>query len=856
MIAALTLTLGLLLVARTATAASAGGMDIWPQDNTVEIGAVKQFGAYVPISPNTVVWSVNGVVGGDTTLGTISSSGLYQAPAIAPANNVLAIEARSTAKPAAYASTSLKVTRKYPWLWSVAPSTFPPGPYQVSFNGASFAPDSVAQANGVDIATTYVSPTKIVVTSTAQAGTIQFAIRQPGPGAVTGNAVTATVAGTPVTVSVSPATATIGTTSSMAFSATVTGNANTAVYWSVPGGSANGTITAGGVYNAPANLPASPTVKVRATSVGSPAAYGEATVTLVALPPVTVAVNPATATVATGSSQTFTALVTGNANTAVNWSVPGGAANGTVTTAGVYTAPAALPASATVKVRATSVANAAAYAEATVTLRSPPIVIPPGLLTAARILEQTSFGPTPTTLDHVRQVGLDAYLDQQFALPETPIPTPAGNSQGLLHQWVLHNYTSAPDQLRQRVIYALSQIVVASGNKLIYADELLPWMRILSQHAFGNYRNLLKDVSRSPSMGKYLDLANSMKPGLGGGANENYARELMQLFTIGLWELNPDGSYATNAAGEFLPTYSQNDVVQVALALTGWTYATAPGATPQAANWEYFGAPMETRLANHETSAKSFLGWAIPAGQTVEGDLESVLDGLMAHPNTAPFIATRLIRSLVTSNPSTNYVQRVAAVFANNGAGVAGDLKAVVRAIITDPEARNDNPASDQGRLKEPILHIAGLLRALNGGLTPGNQVTYIYSYMAQTPLAPPSVFSWFSPLYHIPNSPLYGPEFQIYTPSEAALRGNFFYNILHTPVSGDHTIDLAPFLPYGNDMSALVDQVNKVLLYGRMPAGMKQALITAATPGYNAQTRIETVLYLTALSGLYAVQH
>ena len=352
-------------------------------------------------------------------------------------------------------------------------------------------------------------------------------------------------------------------------------------------------------------------------------------------------------------------------------------------------------------------------------------------------------------------------------------------------------------------------------------------------------------------MGKFLDLANSVKPGSGGGANENYARELMQLFTIGLWELNMDGTPVTDLNGAAIPTYNQDTVGQVARALTGWTYATAPGLTPQSQNNEYHGAPMETRPQNHDTTAKSILGCTLAAGGTPEQDLEAVLDCLVHHPNTAPFIATRLIRSLVMSNPSTGYVQRVAEVFSGTG----GDLRAVVTAILTDVEARSDLATINGGRLKEPILHICGFLRALDGQFTSGQQLTYLFSYMAQSPLNPPSVFSWFSPLYRVPKSSLFGPEFQIYSPTEATLRGNFFQYLL-SGQDGSVSINLTAFQPYGNDMSGLVELANQRLLYGRMPAAMKQALGNAAAPGYDAKTRIETVLYLTALSGQYAVQH
>jgi hypothetical protein len=845
-----------------ARAQVAGAIAIYPENSSLEFGGSRQFSAYVPISPNTITWLVNDIPGGNTTVGTISSNGLYQSPAVIPAQNVVTIKAKSVAFPASAGSTSLTITRTYPWLWSVSPSKIQVGSYQVSFNGSNFAPDSKATANGVDVSTMYMSPTKLVVTGMAAApGTINFAVRQPGPGAVTGNNVAVPVTVVTVSVAVSPGAANVPLGNNQPFTATVTGSTNTSVTWSVNGitggSSTAGTISTAGVYAAPSMMPASATITIQATSVASPSSFGQAIVTLQpALPPVTVSVTPASATVQVGNSQAFAATVTGNTNTAVTWSVNGivggSPSIGTISPAGVYSAPSPLPASTSFTIRATSVASPSSFGQAIVTLTSMP---PPAVwLNGARFLEQSSFGPTPQTLVKVQQMGIPAYLQEQFTLPETVIPT-MGNQMGELRQWVLYNYTTAPDQLRQRVAYALGQIIVTSANKLIYPDEMLPWLRLLSQHAFGNYRDLLRDVTISPSMGKFLDLANSRKPGLSGGANENYAREIMQLFTIGLWTLNPDGSQATDANGQPISTYNQETVRQVALALTGWTYATVPGATPQSMNWEYFGAPMETRPQNHDMSAKSFLGWTLPAGQTVQQDLDGLLDCLMTHPNTAPFIATRLIRSLVMSNPSPGYIQRVAAVFANNGAGVRGDLKAVVTAILLDTEARQDNATVNQGRLKEPILQIAGLLRALNGKFNSGQQLTYLFDYMAQSILNPPSVFSWFSPLYHVPKSPLFGPEFQIYSPTEATLRGNFFHMVLNNP-GGEMTIDLSPFQQYGNDMAGLVEASNQALLYGRMPAGMKQVLINAALPGYDAKTRIETVLYLTALSGQYAVQH
>ena len=254
----------------------AGAMDVWPRNSTVELGSTKQFGAYVPISPNTIVWLVNDIPGGNASVGTIGPTGLYTPPPAAPAANVVTIKAQSTAYPSSSASTPLTITRKYPWLWSVSPSSLSAGNYQVAFNGANFAPDSKATANGVEIPTTYVSSTRILASGVAsQTGTIQFAVRQPAPGAVTGNTVSASVSMPSVTVAVSPTSASVQLGASRSFQATVSGSANTAVTWSVngvAGGSSTvGTISSAGLYTAPAVMPASSTVTVRVTPVAQSA---------------------------------------------------------------------------------------------------------------------------------------------------------------------------------------------------------------------------------------------------------------------------------------------------------------------------------------------------------------------------------------------------------------------------------------------------------------------------------------------------------------------------------------------------------------------------------------------------------
>ena len=259
------------------------------------------------------------------------------------------------------------------------------------------------------------------------------------------------------------------------------------------------------------------------------------------------------------------------------------------------------------------------------------------------------------------------------------------------------NTVTGQDQLRQRVAFALSQIWVVSFSGLPIAYAFPPYWRIFRDNAFGNYRDLIHAVTLSPAMGRYLNMANNNKanPAKNTSANENYARELMQLFTLGLTQLNPDGTPVLDQNNNPIPTYDQTVVTNMAKVLTGWTYPTAPGATPKNNNPEYFFGQMFAVESEHDTSAKTIFGnITIPAGQTAEQDLDSLLDALMAQPTMAPFVSQQLIQHLVTSNPSPQYIARVSSVFENDGNGVTGNLQAVITAILTDPEARAGDDAT------------------------------------------------------------------------------------------------------------------------------------------------------------------
>jgi uncharacterized protein (DUF1800 family) len=469
--------------------------------------------------------------------------------------------------------------------------------------------------------------------------------------------------------------------------------------------------------------------------------------------------------------------------------------------------------------------------------------------TAARFLMQASFGPNAADLATVQANGLNWWLTQQFNKPQTPIPD--GLDINALRAKVFANMATGDDQLRQRVMWALGQIVVVSGNKNVNGYELIPWMRMLSTHAFGNYRTLLREVTLSPSMGKFLDLANSVGGQPNTGPNENYPRELLQLFAIGIYELNQDGSYKPSQANP-APAYSQATITEVARALSGWTY---PSATPTTAsyNQEYFVGLMEPRPARHDKGAKSIFGVTIPANQTVTADLEKVIDIVFNHPNVPPFVATRLIRALTTSNPTTAYIERIADVFSDNGQGVRGDLKAVVTAILTDPDAAL--PSDVDGRLLDPALQIISVGRALDAQFGDAGQFMYVLGNLGQMVLTPPSVFSFFSPLAPLPGTPtLFGPEFAIYAPALAVQRASFIWGLLTNQFGSAFSVNIAPYTALAGNPAALVELANQKLLQGRMSPELRAELILAAQGVSDSTQRALGTLYLTAISSEYMV--
>jgi uncharacterized protein (DUF1800 family) len=488
---------------------------------------------------------------------------------------------------------------------------------------------------------------------------------------------------------------------------------------------------------------------------------------------------------------------------------------------------------------------------------------------AARFLDQAAWGPTPAWIAELQQAGFDAWLSAQFALnvsdlPDQPILRSDGkpnNDLRPVQAAFFQNAVTGQDQLRQRVAFALSEIWVVSEQSGLHAYAFPPYWRIFRDNAFGNYRDIIKAVTLNPAMGRYLNMANNNKanPAKGTAANENYARELMQLFTIGLIQLNPDGSPVLDQNHNPTPTYDQDVVTNMAKVLTGWTYPTAPGAAVKHDNPAYFIGQMFAVEQNHDTSQKTiFGGVVIPAGQTAEQDLESLLDALMQQDTMAPFVSKQLIQHLVTSNPSPGYVERVSSVFLNNGSGVRGDMKAVISAILTDAEARaGDDPNAPAnatfGHLREPVLFMANILRGLNATLGTGSAIYNDAALLGQNLFRAPSVFSYFSPQYRTEHG-LLGPEFQIYTTATVADRADVVNSILYGHVDKSTTVNLAPFFENGTSAHAMMDYISYVFLHHSASAALTQAAGDAANAASTPLAKVQAALYTVLTSGEYQI--
>ena len=607
-------------------------------------------------------------------------------------------------------------------------------------------------------------------------------------------------------------------------------------------------------------------------TAGSPSGSGSASTP--PQPAVSVTVTGPATTQVGGTSQ-FAAAVINTANTAVTWQVNGaaggGASIGTISASGLYTAPLTLPSTTSVSITAVSQASPAVSGTVTETLFGA------SMTTAARLLDQASFGPTADTIQHVQSVGVNGYLAEQFAQPATLLPAIPTNPLPAL---CLANNAAYPcaesewwqtaitgnDQLRQRVAFALSEMFVVS-TQAIPGQSIPSFHNALASDAFSNFSTIMKDVTLSPAMGGYLNMLNSAKPTGTQIANENYARELMQLFTLGLYKLNQDGSVQTDGQGAPVLAYTQAQVQAFARAYTGWTLANAAGGTVTKLpnNSGDYSDPMVAVAAQHDTTSKTLLdGTVLSGGQTATQDLDGALANIFNNSNVGPFVGEQLIQHLVTSTPSPAYVKRVSAVFANNGSGVRGDMKAVITAILTDTEARagDTNASFDGGHLREPVLFLTAMIRGLGFSNTDANGSYFSLSGQAaklgEEPYRANSVFNFFAPEYVIPDSNLNAPEFGIENTATAVLRLSLADSIVNNKISS-FAVDLSATSAMGKlaaKPADLVDTLSMLFMHSQMPDTMRSTIINAITPLTNNAQRARVAIYLVITSSQYKIIH
>jgi uncharacterized protein (DUF1800 family) len=847
---------------------------VTPATAMVRIGNQQAFTAAVTGGLNlSVTWSVNGVSGGNSTIGTIAANGTYTAPLTLPTPNTVTVTATSVEDPTRSGNATVTLENAIPVISSVTPAIFTANTqFEMTVSGTGFTPGSIVNLGTVALSTTFVAPTELVAVGTptlAQVGTVPVTVVNPDPGGSTSAPFNVQVVGpnSNITVTISPKTATLGAGNVQQFQATVTGTIDLSVTWSVNGvsygNSTVGTFDFEGNYTAPNNIVGLGSVTVTATSNANTAKSDSATVTLINPVPTLTSITPAT--LGLGS---FQITLNGTGFVSTSTATFGGQpmqvtyVTSTMITA-IGTASNSQLGQVTVKVTNPAPGGGTSNGlNVTVTTAG----TPESSAAAVRFLEQSSFGPDMENVNQVEETGFDTYLKNQFASTVTPYPDPRPNdSVNNVQQTFFLNAIAGGDQLRLRTALALNELWVVSANTVNDPLGYTNYLRTLSKDALGNYLNVMTDVTLTPAMGNFLNMVNNDAPPPGEHANENYAREFMQLFCLGLSQLNPDGTPVLDSSGNPIPTYTQNDVMDLGRAFTGWTYPPTPGKPSQNHNPEYFGGPMVAVEGLHDSGAKTILGQAIPAGQTAEQDLASAIGIIFNHPNVGPFVARQMIEHLVTSNPSPAYVQRVATAFNTGtfnayGSGKRGDMQATVAAILLDPEARQgDIPATvslTDGKLREPVVMIASIARAFHAKTDAGGLADW-GSNMSQSIFEPATVFNFFPPVNPIAGTTLNGPEFAIFATNTSLTRVNFINAAVYGSLGGNTTLDFSPVITAGTS-DQMVAWLDTLFLHGSTPTQMKQYILTAVSAVDPTDTtgQADAAIYLFTSSSMYQVQH
>ena len=840
-------------------------ISVYPPAPSVRAGANQQFSASATgLSGSQVTWAVNGIPGGSAAFGTITGAGLYTGPpTIAP--GTVNVQATSTINTSIVGSSTVTLWNPAPGIINIAPNTINAGAFSNTVNGRNFVSGLTATFGGAPLTVTYLSSTQIQVsgsTSGAPGTSLPLVVTNPQPGSAS-STLNFTVQPA-IAVTITPATASVRPGDTQVFNLTVTNTSNRTANWLVNGirggNSVVGTIvsiSAGqATYTAPALPPSPNPVTVQAQSVQDTSAYSPgSTVTILNPTPAITSLSPTTihfgaiaitvngagfvpeSVVTLGSTSLQTQFVSDTQIIGRGTAVPvlGGLAAVTVVSPGV------------------SPSN---FLSVQIQEAKPLM----SYQSAFHFLEQATWGPTPKEVDHLQQVGFTQWFNEQLNAPlSTYSENPADLSTPKSEFFVAS--LSGQDQLRQRVAFALGQIFCISALKDSQPAQIIPYQKLLEADAFSNYLQIMQDVTLNPSMGRFLDMVDNKKPAGTAMPNQNYARELLQLFSIGTHLLNPNGSPKLDGSGKTIPSYDENTIQNFARVFTGWTFPVQPGTTPQVTNPPYYTGPMIAWEPNHDSGAKTLLnGYHVPAGLTAAQDLQVALQNILDHPNVGPFVAFRLIQHLVSSNPSPAYVQRIAQVFANDGSGTRGNMWAVVQAILNDSEARKSDNVSTwiptSGQLREPIVLINAILRELDTPVTGPNQFAIKATPMGQELFYPPSVFGYFPPNYALPgNSTMYGPEFNLVNSSTALATVNWIYSVSIGSPGPGVKVDLSPFLQFANDPATLIKAMSNALMAGQMPTQMQTAIATALSTTTDLNQRVRDAFYLTAASPLYLVQ-
>jgi uncharacterized protein (DUF1800 family) len=901
-------------------------------NSTIRVNQQIQLKNNMSLTGSPLTFSVNGVEGGNAELGTVDSNGLYTAPAIVPAPNSVTITSVANNYPAYPPGTvTLAVLNPIPVLSAVTPSGFSEGTTTVTVNGSQFVYGAQIMWNGTAVPTTLISGTQLMAAIPAPVpGTFPLLVTNPNPGSANSATVPVLVGPGQVVLTIQPNSGTdVRVSNTLNLGLMVQGTDNpgvTLMVNGIPGGNAqigtaalqsNGSIN----YIAPAVVPTpSNVVQLTITSVDNPKVSINQNISVLNPIPILNAATPTTLDVGPPST---TVVLTGQsfingAQVLVN----GSPVTTTFNSGSQLTASVSPTESGNLDLQVLNPNPGPALSTdlvASVNGTPPtPIVSPED---ASRFLEQATFGATDASIHHLSLIGYQAWLNEQYAIAPTlhePAveqavmlnnpPCAASNvtcnttlfdqnasDEGFVQDTFWQQAIAGNDQLRQRVEYALTQQFVIS-SEANFGIQSMPrgeanYYDVLGADAFGNFRTLLQDVTLNPMMGQMLSMLGNDKGNATTDPDENYAREVMQLLTIGLYQLNDDGSQQLGSNGQPIPTYSNNDVMGLAAVFTGWSW-NVPGNNTDTA-WSncciYVGPgygeellPMQSFQSHHSTVQKQFLGATIPpsASSDPAGDLKIALDTLFNHPNVPPFFCKQMIQHLVTSNPSPTYISNCSAVFENDGTGTRGNLQAVISEILLDPEARNsatDFSNPQYGKVREALIRYTEWARAFTaqsrtGSYDIGSTEDPIWG-LGEMSLRSPTVFNWFSPGYVPPGTSiaaagLVAPEMQMTNVSSVVGYINYLQGAIGSNVTGGSDM----FSSYETEMSLaatpgpLLDRINLLLMAGEMDSTTYSQILDAMNAieipsgdqtAINAAlaNRVQTAIYLTMASPAFSAQ-